>query len=245
MQRTVDGEEDVENGGGIEVGNGRDALVRDEVEGGTECFDGPFDAIAGGPAEFHEVLRGGDGDEEAAIRAKDAAEFGGVHAGGDGEDEGEGRVGVGDLAVGIGDNPLAPGVAAGRGIDGGDGDIDAVGLAGGLLGEGAEIEAVAAAGVENDVLGGGGGEVDDGGEEGGGDATVVEAAASGDGGGGVAGVFGAAVLGLEKVGVAGAGHVEGVAAGAEEAAVRGGEGLLAVADGANEHSTEFSEWGGV
>ena len=128
---------------------------------------------------------------------------------------------------------MARGVATGGGIDGGDGDIDAVSLAGGLLGEGAEVEAIAAAGVEDDVLSGGGGEVSDGSEEGGGDAPVMKAAAGSDGGGGITRILGPAVLGLEEIGVAGAGHVEGVAAGAEEAVVRGGECLLAVADGAN------------
>ena len=69
LEGTIDGEEDVEDGGGVEVGNGGGALVGDEVEGGAEGFDGAFDAVAGGTAEFDEVLRRRDGDEEAAVRA--------------------------------------------------------------------------------------------------------------------------------------------------------------------------------
>ena len=86
MEGTIDGEEDVEDGGRVEVGDRGDALVGEEGEVGAEGFDGPFDAVAGGAAEFDEVFGGGDGDEEAAVGAEDAVEFGGVHAGGDGED---------------------------------------------------------------------------------------------------------------------------------------------------------------
>ena len=65
--------------------------------------------------------------------------------------------GVGDEAVGVGYDPFAFGVAAGGGVDGGDGDVQAVGVEGGLFGQGAQVEAFAAAGVENRFVGGWGG----------------------------------------------------------------------------------------
>jgi len=55
-------------------------------------------------------------------------------------------------AVGIRHYPFALRVAAGGGIDGWDRDIDAVAVEARLLRETAEIEAVAAAGIENYVV---------------------------------------------------------------------------------------------
>ena len=235
LEGPVDGVEDIGDGGGVEVGGGSGAAMGGEGEVGGECCGGAIDAVAGGAAEFDEVVGGGDGEEEAAGGTEDAVELGGVSAGGDGEDEGEGLARVGDLAVGVGEDPLAVGIAAGGGEDGGLGDIDAVALGAGLFGEGAEVVAVAAAGVEDGVGGGGGGKVADGVEQGEEEALGGEAAAGVDCFGGVARVFGPAVLGLEEVDVAAAGNVEGVKPGAGVGVAGPGEGLAAAPDGTEEH----------
>lgn len=66
LERTVDGEEDVVDGIGVEVSGGGGALVGEEMEVGGEGGDGGFDAVAFGAAEFHEIVGRGNGDEEAA-----------------------------------------------------------------------------------------------------------------------------------------------------------------------------------
>jgi len=143
-------------------------------------------------------------------------------------------VGVGDEAVGVGDDPGVGWITLGGGGDGGQGDVDSVGLAVGLCGQICQVETVAGADVEEGVGGRGLEGLGDGFQQRPGEAEVVEIAAGGDGGGGVAGIFGAAVLGLEKVDVAGAGDVEGVVVGAGEAGGLAGEGGVTVADSAEE-----------
>ena len=227
--------EDVVDGAGVEVGGGGGAALCGEGEVGMEGFDGAGGAISGGAAEFDEIVGGGDGDEEAAVGLEDAVELRGVATGGDGENEREGFVGVGDLAIGVGEDPFAVGIAAGGGEDSRGRDVDAVAAAAGEFDEAAEIEAVAAAGVEDLVGGGGVSEFADGLEEGRGDAAVVEAAAGVDGGGGVAGFAGAAVLRLEEGEMAVAADIEGVLLGAVVGAAGPGEGLATAPDSTDEH----------
>ena len=235
LQGTVNGEEDVLDAVGVEVGGGGGPALGFEGEVGCEGFDGAGDTVAGGAAEFDEVVRRGDGDQETAAGAEDAAVFGGIAAGGDGEDEGETLVRVGNHAVRVGEDPFAGRIAAGGGEDGGKGDIDTVAMATGLFDEGAEIVAVAAARVEDFVGGGGVGKFADGVEEGDGDTAVVEAAASVDGAGGIAGFARAAVLRLEKSDVPVPADVEGVFLRAGIGAAGPGEGLAATPDSTDEH----------
>lgn len=235
LQGPVDGEQDVGHAGGVEGGGGGDTFAGSEGEVAGEGFDGAVDAVTAGAAEFDEIFRGWDGDQEPAAGMQHAAELGRVHAGGNGDDGGEGAIGIGNGAVGIGNDPGAGGVLLRRGVDGGDGDIDAVGGKAGLGGERTEIEAFAAAGVEDGFLGLGGEHGGDAGQKRRGDATGVQAAAGGDGIGGVAGVFGFLVLGLKEVNVAAAGDVERMAAAADPEAGVAEERFLAVANGAKEH----------
>lgn len=189
LEGAIGGVLEVADGAGIERGGGGGALLVLESEERSEGLDGAADAVPGRAAEFDEIDGGGDGDEELAAGSEDAAEFGRVHAGGDGEDFREGFADARDDTIGIGDEPMAVGVAPGGEIDGGDGDIDAGSLETVKERETAEIEAIAAAGIEDGVVTGGSEQTADGVEKGRGDAGMVEAAAGGDGFRGVARVL--------------------------------------------------------
>ena len=201
-----------------------------------EGFDGAGDAVAARAAQFDQILRRGQSDEEAPAFAQDAAEFGGVLTRGDREDGGERAVGVGDEAIGVGDDPLTGGIAARGGFDGGNGDVDAVRIEFVIAREGAEVEAFAAAGIENSVVWRWGQDVRDCAEQRRGYAEVVQAAASCDGGHGVARLLRPALLRLKQVDVSAARHVEGMPAGADQPPLLAHERKAAVADGAEEHS---------
>lgn len=80
----------------------------------------------------------------------------------------------------------------------------------------------------------------EGAQEGLGDAAIMQATSGGNGFGGIAGLFGAAVLGLQQVDVTAAGDVEGMALRAEELFAVAKQRLVAVADGTEEHPVECS-----
>lgn len=224
--------EDVFYGFGVQVGSGGDAALVDDLELRRECVDGLGDAFPSGAAQFEEIVGCRDGDQQAAIFAQDAAKFGRVHACGDGEKQRERTIGEGDKAISVGDDPLARGIAAGGGIDGRDGDIDAVREAAGFGREAGGIEAFSAAGIEKKIVGVGRGEIGDGSEERLSHAAIVESAARGDGGLGIAGLAGSAVLRLEEIDVAAAREVEGMSLRTDETAVFACQRAMAIADGA-------------
>jgi len=95
----------------------------------------------------------GKSDEEASVVAQDTPEFGRVHAGRNRQDDRERAVVVRHDAISIGHDPLASRVAPCRGINGRNRDVDAMCIEAGLVSEGAEVETVTAAGIENDVTG--------------------------------------------------------------------------------------------
>ena len=196
LHGAIDGEQHVLHFGGAEIGGGGGAALGAQGEKGGELGEGAGGAVTSSAAQFDEIVRSGDGNQQAATGAEDATELGGLTAGGDGEHERERSVGEGQKAVGVGDNPFAVWVAAGGGCDRGDGDVDAVGSEAGLGREGSQVEAVAATGVENSVARLSREETGDGLEQRRGHAKVMEAAAGGYRVGSVSGVAGTAVLRL-------------------------------------------------
>ena len=143
--------EHVLNGGGVEIGCSCDAALIDELEITREGLNRPFHTITARASQLDEIVRGGEGNQESSIVAENAPKFTRIHSRCDGEDDGEGPVGVRHEAIGIGHDPLAARITARRGIHGWNRDVDAVRGEASLLGEGTEMEAVATAGVENDV----------------------------------------------------------------------------------------------
>ena len=103
------------------------------------------------PRSSIEILRRGKGDQQASVVAQDTPEFARIHPRRDRQDDRERAVGVRHEAIGIGHDPLAFGVAPRRGIHGRNRDVDAMRIEAGLASEAAEVETVAAAGIENDV----------------------------------------------------------------------------------------------
>ena len=198
------------------MGRGARAMLRDERKIGKHG-KGPFDAIASASTQFDEIVGSGDGDQKTASGLKDTPEFSGVHARGDRQDDRKGGVRVRQKPVGVRDNPLAGGITARGRVDGGDGDINAMGVASAVVGKRAEIVSVAAAGVEDGIGCGWLQQVLNFGEQRSGQAAIMQPAARGDGFRRIAGALGTALLRLEKIDVAGARDIERVARGADQA----------------------------
>ena len=85
------------------------------------------------------------------VISQDTPEFARIHPRRDRQDDRERAVGVRQEAIGIGNDPLASGVAPCRCINGRNRDVDAMRLEARLASEGAEVKTVTAAGIENDV----------------------------------------------------------------------------------------------
>lgn len=219
------------------MGHGVHALMPLEVERGKRLHR-PRRAVAqlglaeDRGAELEEIVGGRDGHQEPPAGSKDAGELAGIHPGGDRGDGGERAVGVRQEAIRIRHDEVRVAMAARRGVDGRDGDVDAVTLRLTGVHDRAEVVAFAAAGIEHGVAGGEREEVDHGAHERRGKPAIEEAPAGGDGFGAVAGLRRAAVLRLEEVDVAAARHVEGMAARADEAPLLGGQRRAASAHGA-------------
>ncbi len=125
----------------------------DEGEAISESIDRLADTIAPRAAQLDEIVRGGNGDEEAPAVPQNPPEFRRIHAPRDRQNDCERPIGIGDHAIGIRNDPLAFCVAPRGCVNGRDGDIDPVGLTSGSALESTEVETIAAAGIENHVAG--------------------------------------------------------------------------------------------
>jgi len=113
-----------------------------------------------------------------------------------------------------------------------------------MVGQAAQVVAIAAAGIENCVIGGEREDFVDACQQRRGHASIMEAATGCYCFGSIAWLFGAAFLGLEKIDIAAASYIEGMAGGAETAAVFLCEGPAAVPYGAEEHSSSVADESG-
>src|SRR5208282_6693822 len=77
--RPINRKQDVVNGGSIEIGRGGNALPINKREAVRKCFHRSGHAIAPCAAQLEEILRSGNGDEEASVVAQDPTEFAGIH----------------------------------------------------------------------------------------------------------------------------------------------------------------------
>ena len=136
VHRPVNRMQDVLHGGGVEIGARGDAAPIDEREVLRECLDRSGHAIAARAAQFDQIVGRGNGDQQASVVAQDTPEFGRIHPRRDRQDDRERAVGVGHEAVGIGDDPLASGIAPRGGIHGRNRDVDAMRIEAGLRGPG-------------------------------------------------------------------------------------------------------------
>ena len=105
------------NGSSVEVGSGGDAALIDEREVVRECLYGSGHSIEARAAKLDQILRRGEGDQEASVVAQDTPEFARIHSRRDRQDDRERAVGVWQEAIGIGHDPLASAVAPRRGIN--------------------------------------------------------------------------------------------------------------------------------
>src|SRR4051812_7868993 len=101
LARTVDREQDVVDGVALEIGGCRCAASIDDRELVRERFDRAFDALASGAAQFDEIVRRRNRDEEPAVIAQHAAELAAVHARRDRHDAVERGVGVRNETIGV------------------------------------------------------------------------------------------------------------------------------------------------
>ena len=239
----VNGEQDIVNGAGIELGSGSDAAPVDQRKVGREGLDGTIDPIAAGclcgTAKLDEIVGRGKGNQEASVVAQDTPEFARIHAAGDRQNDGEGAVGVRQESIGIGHDPLAAAVrwriTPRREIHGPSGDIDAVRLKTSLAGERAEVETVPASGIENHVGRTRGDHLGDSHQQRLGHAAIVQSPTGRDGRQRVAGLLRPALLRLQQVEVSAAGDVEGMSARTEQSPLRARQLQVAATDGAEEH----------
>ena len=72
--------QDIVNRGRVEIGRGRDAALLGEREIARKRLDGSRGAVAAFAAQFNEIIRRGDGDQEASLGPQDASEFGRIHS---------------------------------------------------------------------------------------------------------------------------------------------------------------------
>ena len=240
LHRPVDRKQDVFDRRCIEISRSRDTRLAKQREALREFIERPAGAVAPGAAQLDEIVRRGNGDKETPVIAQHAPEFCWIHARGDGEDDGERAVRIRHGAIGVGDHPFAFGIAARGGVDRGDRDIDPMGVASGLALQQAEVETVAASGVENNVAGSCGQRFGDGAIQRRGDATVMQAAAGGDGIHGIAWMFRAPLLWLQQIDVPAACDVEGMAARTRHPPRVAYQFELAAAHGAKEHPTSVT-----
>jgi hypothetical protein len=220
------------NSGSIEIGCGGDAPPIDEGEIARECLDCSFYAIAALASQLNEIVRPGKGDQETPVAAEDSPKFACIHSRGDGEDDGERSIGIRHEAIGIGHNPLAARIAARRGIDCRNGDVDAMRIEAKLAGKGTEVEAVATAGIEDNVALRRGHDIRDGMKQGLGHAEIVQSPSSLDGSLSVARLLGSPILRLEQVDVSATRDVERMSARTNDTPLLAQQRLVAVSDGA-------------
>jgi hypothetical protein len=145
--------QDIANGGGGEINGGRNAALLNEREIVRERLDSSGHAVTAFAAQFNEIIRRGDGDQEASSGPQDTPEFGRIHPPRDREDERKGAVGEGDNAICIGYYPLTSWVAPRRSINSWNRDIHAMRGEPSLAGKAPKIKTVAAAGIKNDIAG--------------------------------------------------------------------------------------------
>lgn len=127
--------------------------MMDEGESASESIDRLGYTIAPRAAQFDEIAGGGNGDEEAAAVPQNPPEFHRIHTRRDRQNDGERPIRIGHHAIGIRNYPLAVRVAPRGCVNGRDRDIDPMRIAPGIALESAEVETIAAAGIENHVAG--------------------------------------------------------------------------------------------
>ncbi len=150
------------------------------------------------------------------------------------------RAGVRHESIGIGDNPLAFGIAPGRGIHGRNGDVDSMRIEADPAREGAEVEPVATAGIENNVAGAWSREIGDGIEQRDRHAEIVQSPAPRDGSRGVTRVLRPPFLRLEQVDVSAPRNVERMSSRTNQPPPLAQQRHVAIADGAEEHSSSVA-----
>ncbi len=228
------------NGGSVEIGRGGNAVPINEPEVVRECLQRSGHSIAARAAQFEEILRPGNGDQEASVVAQDPPEFAGIHPRGDRQDDRERAIGVRHEAISIGHYALATWVASRRGINGRNRNVDTMRIEAGLASKGAEVETVAAAGIKNDVAGRSAHDVRYRPQERFGDAALVQSPAPRDGGRSVARLIRSPVLWLKQVDVPAARDVERMPARTEESLRLAHQRQMTAADGADEHDVEYN-----
>jgi len=228
--------QNVLNACSVEIGRGGDSAPIDERESLCECLDSSRHAVAARAAQFDQVVRSGQRNQQASAVAQNAAEFGRIHPRCDRQHDREGTVGIRHEAIGIGHDPLALGVASRRRLNGWNGDIHAMPITAALSGERAEIEAVPAAGVEDRVVWRSLHNLRDCVQQWLSRAAIVQSPPAFDGSRRVARLLGSPFLWLQQVDVSAARHVEGMPARTQKSPPLAHQRHVAAADGAEKHA---------
>ena len=207
--------QNVAHGGGVQIGGGGDAALIEEREAVREGLERPVDAIAARAAQFDQIVGRGKRDQQPPAVAQNPPELARIHPRGDREQDGERPVGDRHDPIGIGHHPLALRVAPRGCIHRRDGDIDAMGVEVRFALDGAEVEAVAAAGIQNHVVGSGRHGLRDRRDAGVPSRPCHAIAGAPPRRRSIARMFGAPLLRLQQVDVAAARDIEGVSARAD------------------------------
>ena len=116
-----------------------------------EAFDGAVHAIPTHPAQFDQIVRSRQCDQQSAVVAYYAPKFRGIHPRSNRHDDRKRRLFVRHETIGIGYDPLASGIPPGCGVYGRNRNIHSMHIKAAKLGERAGIKPVTAAGIQQNV----------------------------------------------------------------------------------------------